>query len=121
MGGLFLDDLVVSIVRSVRRERRRRQALHWTLANGSITRFTTSSSGWPTVPLVDYAYQVNGLTHHGSATGAPIKDDEINRIGDVIDSIAAVQVRYDPANPERSRILNEDNPRVPFQIDHLGH
>ena len=121
MGGIFLDNLLISIVRSLRRERRSRQALHWTLANGTITRFTTSSSGWPTLPLLDYAYQVNGLTHNGSATGAPIKDDEINRIGDVIESIDAVRVRYNPANPERSRILNEDNPRVLFQIDHPEH
>ena len=32
-----------------------------------------------------------------------------------------VCVRYDPANPVASRVLNEDNPRFPFEIDHLEH
>jgi hypothetical protein len=120
VGGFFLDNLVVSIIRTVRRERRRSQALRWSVADGTFTRFTTSY-GSPTLPLVDYTYQVNGQTHDGSATGLPIEDDRIKQIGDVIDSVPTVRVRYVPANPERSRILNEDNPRIPFQIDHLEH
>ena len=120
MGGFFLDSIVAGIIRSVRRESRRNQALHWSIADGKFTRFTTSY-GSPTLPLVDYTYQVNGQAHDGSATGLPIKDDRINQIGDVIDSFPALRVRYDQANPERSRVLNEDNPGIPFEIDHLEH
>jgi hypothetical protein len=120
MGGLFLDSLLGSIIRTVRRGRHRSEALRWSVADGAVTRFTTSY-GLPTLPLLDYAYQVNGETYDGSATGTPIKDDRINQIGDVIDSLPAVRVRYDPVSPERSRILNEDNPRIPFEIDHLEH
>ena len=79
------------------------------------------SYGTPIFPLVDYEYQVNGLAHEGSATRLSIKDDRINQIGDVIDFFPTLRVRYDPANPERSRVLNEDNPRIPFEIDHLEH
>jgi hypothetical protein len=71
--------------------------------------------------MVDYTYQVNGQSHDGSATGMAIKDDQINQIGDVIDSFSILRVRYDPTDPERNRILNEDNPRIPFEIDHLEH
>jgi len=120
MGGFFIDSLVVGIVRMVHRERHRTQALRWSIADGTLTRFTTSY-GSPTIPLVDYAFQVNGQSHDGSASGLPIKDDQINQIGDVIESIPTLRVRYDPANPQRSRILNEDNPRIPFEIDHLKH
>ena len=120
MGGLFIDDLVVGMIRMVRRESRRKQALGWSIADGTLTRFTTTY-GTPTLPLVDYTYQVNGQTQDGSATGLPIKDDRINQIGDVLDSLPALRVRYDPANPERSRILNEDNPEIPFEIDLLAH
>lgn len=120
MGGLFLDSLVGSIIRTVRRDRRRSQALRWSVADGTFTRFTTSF-GSPTLPLMDYRYQVNGQTHVGSVTGLPIKDDRINQFGNVIDSLPTVRVRYDPANAERSRILNEDNPHIPFEIDHLEH
>lgn len=120
MGGFFVDSLITSIIRGVRRERRRSQALRWSVADGTFTRFSTSS-GSPTLPLLDYTYQVNGETHDGSATGLPIKDDRINQIGDVIDSLPTVRIRFDPDNPERSRLLNEDNPRIPFEIDHLEH
>lgn len=92
--GIFVDSVVASIIRTVRRERRRSQALRWSIANGTVTRFTTSY-GSPTLPLLDYTYQVDGRAYDGSATGAPIKDDQINRIGDAIDSLPAVRVRYD--------------------------
>jgi len=120
MGGFFIDDLVVSIVRYVRRESRRNEALRWSVADGKITRFTTSYET-PTLPLLDYSFEVNGQTQEGSATGCPIRDDRINQIGDAIDSLPSVLVRYDPSDPRRSRIVNEDNPRLPFQIDHLQH
>lgn len=120
MGGLVLDSLVIGIVRMIRRESRRNQALRWNVADGTVTSFTTSY-GSPTLPLLDYRYQVNGLSQIGSATGLPIKDGRINQVGDVIDALPALCVRYDPANPERTRVLNEDNPRLPFEIDHLAH
>jgi hypothetical protein len=66
---------------------------------------------------VEYTYQVNGQAHDGSATGLPIKDDGISQIGDVINSFPALRVRYDQANPGRSRILKEDNPGIPFEVD----
>ena len=84
MGGFFIDDIIGAIIRNVRRESRRIQALRWSIAEGTFTRFTTSY-GSPTLPLLDYTFQVNGQTHDGSATGVPIKDDRINKIGDLID------------------------------------
>jgi hypothetical protein len=120
MGGLFLDVLILGIIRVVRRASRRKQALHWSACSGTLTRFTTSF-GLPTLPLLDYTYQVDGQTHVGSATGFSIKDDRINQTGDVMDSLPALRIRYDPASPEKSRILNEDNPSIPFEIDHLVH
>ncbi|MCU1247689.1 MAG: hypothetical protein JWQ49_718 [Edaphobacter sp.] len=92
--GSFIDDLVVGMIRMVRRESRRKQALGWSIADGTPTRFTTTY-GTPTLPLVDYMYQVNGQTQDGSATGLPIKDDRINQIGDVLDSLPALRVRYE--------------------------
>src|SRR5580698_7457169 len=100
MGGFFIDYLVVGIVRIVRRESRRSQALRWSIADGTVTRFTTSY-GSPTLPLVDYTYQVNGQSHVGSATGLPINGDQVNEIGDLFDSYPTLHVRYDPADPEK--------------------
>lgn len=116
---LFIDNLVVGIVRMVRRESRRRQALGWNIAGGQLARFTTSY-GSPTLPSLDYTYQVSGQREAGSATGMPIKDDLVNQIGDVLDSLPVLRIRYDPANPGRGRLLNEDNPGLPFEIDLLA-
>jgi hypothetical protein len=102
-----------------RAKRRHREVLGWSIAVGKITRFTTSSYG-RTVPFMDYSYQVNGRTYKGSATGLPISDDRINEIGDAIDSLPTVRVRYDPAQLNASRILNADNPGIPFKIDQLA-
>ena len=104
----------------VRRERRRKQALGWNVVTATFTRFTTWN-GSPTLPHVDYTYEVNGEAHGGWATGLPIKDDRINQIGDAVDLLPALRVRYDPVNPDRSQILNEDNSRIPFEIDLLAH
>lgn len=117
MGGLFIDDLIMGIVRMVRRESRRKDALGWSVVDGKITKFTTSGS-FLTLPIIEYTYEVNGLSQVGSATGFSIKDDEINPMGDVVDSLPVLRVRYDPAHPETSRILDEDNARLPFRIDH---
>ena len=116
---LFADNVVVGIVRMVRRESRRRRALGWNIADGRLTRFTTSY-GSPTLPLLDYTYQVNGQSEDGSATGMPIRDERINQIGEVLDSLPALRIRYDPTNPRTSRLLNEDNPELPFEIDLLA-
>jgi hypothetical protein len=102
----------------LRRKRRRAESLRWNLVDGKLTRFTTSGK-IPTRPLVDYAYQVDGQTHKGSAAGLPIEDGQVNDIGDVMDALPLVRVRYNPAHPNKSRILNEDNPRIPFMIDDL--
>jgi hypothetical protein len=120
MGGLFIDSVLAGIVRMVRRESRRKRTLGWSVVDGTLTRFTTSYDS-PTLPLLDYSYEINGQTYTGSATGLPIKDDQINQIGDVVDSFPGLRVRYDPRDTEKSRILNEDNPRIPFQIDLLEH
>lgn len=116
---LFVDNLAVGIVRMVRRESRRKRALAWKIADGQVTRFTTSY-GTRTLPLLDYTYTVSGQTEEGSATGMPIQDERINQIGDALDELSALRIRYDPSDPSRSRLLNEDNPGLPFEVDLLG-
>ena len=91
-----------------------------TFDSGGPSRFTTAY-GSPSTPLVDYSYETDGTAHYGEAKGSPMKDDLIKQVGDVIESIGSVQVRYDPAEPDRCRLLNEDNPRIPFVVDHLEH
>lgn len=101
-------------------KQRRSQALRSSIADGVITRFTTSY-GSPGTPQVVYTYDANGESHYGEATGALMKGDQINHVKEVSDSLGTVRVRYDPADPDRGRLLNEDNPRIPLGVDHRRH
>lgn len=119
--GIGVSAVALSEIKnSIVSKQRRSQALRWSIADGVITRFTTGY-GSPTTPQVVYTYDANGEAHYGEATGAPMKDDQINHVKEVSDSLGTVRVRYDPADPDRSRLLNEDNPRIPFEVDHREH
>lgn len=121
MGGLFLDDLIRSIVHHVRRETRLRKANSWPTVDAAISRFTFFDDlGHLVRPAVTFSYQVNGETFYGSAEGRPVNAGRVNQIGDAVDAISTLQVRYDPADPASSRLLNQDNPTIPFDIDLLA-
>jgi hypothetical protein len=73
-------------------------------------------------------YEVNGETHYGSATGFDADDSPTTGFNfedpptgakcAAMDATTTLRVRYDPADPMSSRILNRDNPTLPFEIDH---
>ena len=120
--GLFVDNIILKIVREVRREHRRKEALRWNVADGKVMRFTTTGGfGVFTCPILGYSYRVNGEDYTGSATGVSIRDSEINSIGDGVDALTSVRVRYNPEDPRENRLLDEDNPRLPFEIDLMEH
>lgn len=114
---MFADVLILAIIRFIRREYRKATAARWNVAGGKILRYTTKGSYQP-LPLLDYSYEVNGTTEDGSATGFSSGNREIKWIGDKMDALSTLRVRYNPAVPYQSRILNEDNPQIPFEIDH---
>jgi hypothetical protein len=68
-------------------------------------------------PIVHYECEVNGQIEYGSATGFSTNRD-INPIGDAVDALGDLRIRFDPADPYINRVLNEDNPKLPFAIDH---
>jgi hypothetical protein len=118
MGGFFIDDVIRTIARNVRREVRRRKAAKWTVAVGKVSRFRTTDGDWHGLrPIVDYEYEVNGRIEYGSATGFSTNKD-INPIGDAVDALGELRIRFDPADPSINRALSEDNPKIPFEIDH---
>jgi len=120
MGGFFLDDLIRSIVHHVRRETRLRKASNWPDVDATISRFTFFDDlGHLVRPVLTFSYHVKGELLYGSAQGHPINAGRVNEIGEAVDSISTLRVRYDPADPASSRLLNQDNPKIPFDIDHL--
>jgi len=117
MGGFFIDDVIRAIARNVRREVRIRKAAKWPTAVGKILRFRTIDGDWHRLrPILDYEYEVNGQIEYGFTTGYSSKD--INQVGDAVDALTELRIRFDPSDPYINRVLNEDNPKLPFAIDH---
>jgi hypothetical protein len=117
MGGFFIDDVIRTIARTVRREVRIKKAAKWPVAVGKILRFRTTDGDWRRLrPVVDYQYEVNGQIQYGFTTGYSSKD--VNEIGDAVDTLGELKIRFDPRDPYVNRVLNEDNPKLPFAVDH---
>ena len=114
----FVDNLIVQAAHFFKRQNHEREALDWQRAVGRITRYTTTSSG-ETRPIITYDYPFEGQGYSGSATGFKIRDEDIQRIGDIVDANSLLHIRVNPADPARSRVLNRENPSLPIEIDHL--
>jgi hypothetical protein len=122
MGGFLIDVVIRSIIRSVRRERRVANALSWPTVEGKISMFRLGNEfGDHVFPGLTFSYEVNGETFYGSVNGNSIESKQINRVTDAINSIRTIHVRYDPADLGSSRLLNQDNPEIPFEIDHASN
>ena len=120
MMGLSIGDLIERASRFFKRQTHEREALDWQRTVGKITRYTTTSSG-ETLPLLDYDYTFEGQAYSGSFTGFKIRDEDIQRIGDLLAANSLLHIRVNPRDPAQSRVLNRENPRLPFDIDHLEH
>jgi hypothetical protein len=118
MGGFFLDDLIRSVARTVRREVRRNGAEKWTLIEGKVRRFQAKDEPWNDFrPVVDYSYEVGGESWYGTVTGFSMSRTRVDGVGDAVDQLPSIWVRYDPVDASQSRVLNEDNPKLPFEVD----
>ena len=116
MGGFFLDSIIGSIVKSIRRESRANTAENWPMVDAKIT---DSGLGEASRRAgVTYSYVINGETRNGSCISGPFRDAEVEKVRSALSAIPVLRVRYDPADPAESRVLNRDNPRLPFEIDH---
>jgi hypothetical protein len=71
-------------------------------------------------PRLVFSYEVIGETFYGGAVGVSIDLKQFDRVTDAINNIGIVRVRYDSFDPGSSRLLNQDNPKIPFEIDHTA-
>lgn len=69
-------------------------------------------------PVLVYSYTIQGETFYCSAIGASYGQEQMNQIEEAIKNVGIVHVRYNPSDPGSSRILNPDNPEIPFEVDH---
>lgn len=69
-------------------------------------------------PRLVFSYEIIGETFYGEAVGVAIDIRQFDRVTDTTNNIGIVRVRYDSFDPGSSCLLNEDNPKIPFEIDH---
>jgi len=117
VGGFFLDSIIGSIVKSVRRQDQANTAESWPLVDGKVS--DSGFGGASGCPGVIYSYEVNGETWYVSCKGFPVRDTDVEQARAILSALPSLHVRYDPSDPAESRVLNRDNPRLPFEIDHL--
>jgi hypothetical protein len=119
MGGFFADVILRSIIKNLRGENRVENALSWPIVDGKVSMLSKGiESGDRVRPHLVFSYEIIGETFYGAAVGAPIDLEQFNRLIDVINNIGIIRVRYDSFDPGSSRLLNQDNPEIPFEIDH---
>jgi len=85
-----------------------------------MSRFGENTDGHASPDLV-FSYEVNGEMFYGSAGGAAVETKQIKRVTDAINAIRVIHVRYDSSNPTSSCLLNQDNPDIPFELDHTPY
>jgi len=122
MGGFFADEIIRSIIKNVRGENRVENALSWPIVDGKISIFCLGNkSGNYGRPSLSFSYEIIGETFYGSAVGTSIELDQIDVITDAINRIGIIHVRYDPFDPGSNRLLNQDNPEIPFEVDQAAN
>ena len=114
----FLENLIGGATSIVKRQKNERQALGWERVAGKITRHMTSASG-SLIPLVEYSYTFEARDYSGSCTGHQVRDGNMNSVEAKLEATKVLLVRVNPQEPSQSSILNSDNPRLPFEVDHL--
>lgn len=115
---LFADQLIVSAFRFFKRQKLIREASKWNIVPAKI-RQDTSAAFSAVRQSIAYTYEIDGETHYGFATGEVFARNASKLAADFFKTDPTLQVRVNPADPLDSRLLNEDNPKLPFTIDHL--
>ena len=117
----MLDDLLRSILKGQKMAFRANKAKHWPALDATISLFSAEPNSRGIRPVVLYSYVLHRENWRGSCIGQPIKASQLENVRSSLLALPTIRVRYDPTRPGVSRALNQDNPGVPFEIDHEPH
>jgi hypothetical protein len=115
---IFVDDIMCGAVREIRRRSRIKAASRWMPADATVSSVNIRDTFEPRVQ-VSYRYELDGETHYGVAISVPIDRSAIEQFRKRTETLSALRIRYDLADPLESRVLNGDNPALPFEVDHI--
>jgi hypothetical protein len=121
MGWFPLFNSIQSMLLRKKREKRLRLAQNWPRATGEINHWKivdaapdTGASELMQQVEASFHFTVNGEYFGGYLRSVPMVRREAERL---TNGTPAVNVRYDPVNPDNVAVLAEDNTaNLPFQI-----
>ena len=120
MAGSFLIDPIRRAFRERARLKRARLAVGWPQTRAEV-------NGWKVLPVGDAAesftqtdfieasfhFILNGQFYGGYLRSIPMSRKEAEKLAT---GSPAVNVRYNPADPDQVVVLAEDNPALPFEV-----
>jgi hypothetical protein len=121
MDGFFVFEAIKSWLRNRRRKELLQLAQNWPLALGEVLNWTrmpaveeTGSLATPFQIEARYYFTLNGEYYGGHFRSVGMGAAEA---GTIPAATPKVQVRYDPANPDRAVVRAEDNVgNLPFRV-----
>jgi hypothetical protein len=120
MAGVFLLDSIRRYFRESARKKRVSAAAAWPQARAEINRWKIRPVGEEAESFTQtdsieaaFSFVLNGEYYGGYVNSVAMgrKEAEKLAVGN-----PAINVRYDPANPDKVVVLAEDNPSLPFAI-----
>ena len=121
MSGIFFVDSIRSWVRGKKLEKRLRLAQSWPTIQAEVLNWKVvpadqeiTSFATPEQLEASFYFTLNGEYFGGHFRSVALSKSEVRAIGE---GTLAVQVRYDPANPDATVVLAEDNVgNLPFRV-----
>jgi uncharacterized protein DUF3592 len=118
MNGLHLDDIIRTVRQLAQKEIRINRAGRWPTVQGKVLSHKIVADGLSGYRAsIDYSYHLNHETYYGGAQGLSQDRKTAESLADKVVVNAPLTIRYDPADPIRSMLLNRDNAELPFPID----
>ena len=119
MGGFFLDNLILWIVRLIRSEIKVRKARNWPNVEGRMLRDQIIDDGlgkWR--PSIHYEFALNEQTYYGEVAGYQQGKQYAEELADKVVAGGRLVIRYNPINPDKNCVLNSDNAELlPFVVN----
>ncbi len=121
MAGIFFIDSIRLWLRRRERDKRLLAAQGWTKATGEVNHWQvvtadndTASSGLDSQVEAGFHFTINGEYFGGYLRSVAMVRREAERLAK---GTPTVQLRYDPANPDRVAVFAEDNAdNLPFRV-----
>lgn len=105
---LFLDTVIVALVRFIRERLLLRKVLKWPRVEGRVQRVEIEDDGWRHFVVLTAAFSLDRREFSSRAQSRPLSRKVAEECADFAER-KPIQIRYDPDDPYRNYALFWDN------------